>query len=66
MNGPVGLDRTAAEIMLMIFMLKKVAPWAYSTVHLKQMEKMYRVIPGERNYEIETAVWIWPVSYYVL
>ena len=25
-----------------------------------------RVIPGERNCEIETAVWIWPVSYYVL
>ena len=21
---------------------------------------------GERNYEIEIAVWIWPVCYYVL
>ena len=21
---------------------------------------------GERNYEIEMAVWIWPVSYYVI
>ena len=28
--------------------------------------KSYRVIPGERNCEIETAVWIWPVSYFVL
>ena len=26
----------------------------------------YRVIPGERNCEIETGVWIWLVSYYVL
>ena len=24
------------------------------------------VPPGDRNCEIETAVWIWPVSYYVL
>jgi hypothetical protein len=29
-------------------------------------QAVYRVIPGDRSYEIETAVWIWPVSYYVL
>ena len=26
----------------------------------------YSFAPGDRNCEIETAVWIWPVSYYVL
>ena len=28
--------------------------------------RFYRVVPGNRNWQIETADWIWPVFYYVL
>jgi hypothetical protein len=33
---------------------------------LKATTIHYSSNPGDRNYEIETAVWIWSVSYHVL
>jgi len=29
-------------------------------------QHVYRVIPGSRNWQVETADWIWPVSSSVL